>query len=320
MNSKLVFLTIASCVVLSSAFSNSSIEDESMVGGCPYRGGVNMRGRQFFDNFRFFTGADPTHGHVQYVDRGTAQREGLINVTRDGNIYIGVDYRNRSPGGRKSVRLESNQAWTNGLFILDLAHMPASVCGSWPAWWTFGPNWPNGGEIDIIEGVNRGNTNQYTLHTSAGCQMNVGRDMSGRAGQNNCQGGEGCIVFSQKPNSYGDNFNRAGGGVFAMEKTPNFVKMWHFNKGQYPGNIVNGNPDPCSWGRPDAHFPLGGNCPASKFAGQNVIFDITFCGDWAGGVYGQSGCPGNCRDYVTNNPGAFRDVYWSIKSMQVFPR
>jgi beta-glucanase (GH16 family) len=52
------------------------------------------------------------------------------------------------------VRLTSKNSYTHGLVILDLAHMPGGVCGTWPAFWMVGPNWPNSGEIDIIEGVN----------------------------------------------------------------------------------------------------------------------------------------------------------------------
>jgi hypothetical protein len=29
-----------------------------------------------------------------------------------------------------------------------------------------------------------------------------------------------------------------------------------------------------------AYFALGANCPANKFSNMNLIFDLTFCGDW----------------------------------------
>jgi hypothetical protein len=58
-----------------------------------------------------------------------------------------------SARGRDSVRISSQSAYDDALFVLDLTHMPAG-CATWPAFWTLskaGP-WPNGGEIDIIEG------------------------------------------------------------------------------------------------------------------------------------------------------------------------
>jgi hypothetical protein len=36
-------------------------------------------------------------------------------------------------GGRTSVRIESKKSFNHGLIISDIAHMPASVCGTWPA-------------------------------------------------------------------------------------------------------------------------------------------------------------------------------------------
>lgn len=78
-------------------------------------------------------GADPTNGFVSYVDQTTAQLEGLISAS-EGTLYMGVDSSNiASSTGRSSVRLQSINAYTHGLVILDLAHMPASICGSWPA-------------------------------------------------------------------------------------------------------------------------------------------------------------------------------------------
>lgn len=99
----------------------------------------------FFSAFTFYTGADPTHGYVSYQSQSAASAQGLIN-TNNGQIYLGVDYKTVNPAaGRASVRLSSNKAYTHGLFIADIAHMPGSICGVWPAFWLVGPNWPNGG-------------------------------------------------------------------------------------------------------------------------------------------------------------------------------
>ena len=90
---------------------------------------------------------DPTHGYVTYVDQGDAQSEGLINTNND-QVYIGVDHTNVASGsGRNSVRITSTKSYNHGLFILEQAHMPASICGTWTAFWMVGPNWPNEGEI-----------------------------------------------------------------------------------------------------------------------------------------------------------------------------
>jgi hypothetical protein len=55
--------------------------------------------------------------------------------------------------GRDSVRITSLKSYEDSVIVLDLEHMPEG-CSTWPAFWTLskaGP-WPNGGEIDIIEG------------------------------------------------------------------------------------------------------------------------------------------------------------------------
>jgi hypothetical protein len=104
-----------------------------MASALNYRLVQDYSGTGFFNNFNFFTGNDPTNGYVNYVDQGTAQSQGLIN-TNGGVAYIGVDHTNIASGrGRNSVRLESKRTYTHGLFVLNLGHMPGSVCGTWPA-------------------------------------------------------------------------------------------------------------------------------------------------------------------------------------------
>lgn len=99
--------------------------------------------------------------------------------------------------------------------------MPGSICGVWPAYWLLGGNWPNNGEIDVIEGVNLGGTDTITLHTKAGCSINTAGSQSGTTLQNSdCNSNNannGCGVTTTTPNAYGNNFNNIGGGVYAMQ-------------------------------------------------------------------------------------------------------
>lgn len=86
----------------------------------------------FFADFGFFTGADPTHGYVNYLSGSAAQSAGLTNANNN-QIYLGVDHTTTNPSaGRASVRLTSNKSYTHGLFIADIAHMPGSICGGKP--------------------------------------------------------------------------------------------------------------------------------------------------------------------------------------------
>jgi hypothetical protein len=85
---------------------------------------------------------------------------------------MGVDHNNTySIEGRPSLQINTNYYYNSGLFILSLDHMPAGP-GTWPSWWFSGPNWPNSGEIDVLEGVDGMDHNLITLHTGPDCYMN----------------------------------------------------------------------------------------------------------------------------------------------------
>ncbi len=64
----------------------------------------------------------------------------------------------------------------------------------WPGIWTKGANWPDDGEIDIVEGVNRMTYNQMALHTLPGCFAANGTDETGKPGPSDCSPKTGCTV------------------------------------------------------------------------------------------------------------------------------
>ena len=199
-------------------------------------------------------------------------------------------------------------------------------CGTWPAFWTVGDNWPNNGEIDIIENVNEASINSQTLHTNAGCtQISESSGLySGIMYNSDCNayanGNAGCSIIGNE-NSFGANFNSNGGGVYAMEWTSNYIRVFFFSRANIPLDIMSGNPNPDSWGKPVGYWTLGSNCPSSHFHEHFIIFDTTFCGDWAGSTFATD-CPAytgqTCASYVQNNPAAFRDAYWFINSLKVY--
>ncbi|KAJ5671297.1 hypothetical protein N7507_000424 [Penicillium longicatenatum] len=288
----------------------------------------SWQGEEFFDYFHFYTGADPTNGWVTYLDQASAESSGLVKVTDQGTVYIGVDHTttlSTSGKGRDSVRVGTTKYYEHSLVVADIAHMPGSVCGSWPAFWTVGKEWPQDGEIDIIEGVNLQDHNEIVMHTAGTCAL-TDTGMSGIVNATGCGealGTVGCVIEGHK-GSYGTSFNNNGGGVYAMEWTEEFLKIWFFPRKSIPASITKGEPDVSEFGTPMALVQEGCDV-ANSFKAQSFVFDVTFCGDWAGGVFGGSGCPmtssdsfASCTNYVANHPAQFKETYWEINSVKVY--
>lgn len=348
----------------------------------------------FFSSFDFFAGPDPTHGFVQYLNASSAISRNLIGYYNDtSTIYIGVDSVSKDSKGRSSVRLESKKSWNKGLLIADIHHMPQSECGVWGAYWLLGAGmeWPEGGEIDVVEGVNEQVRNAVTLHTAKGCVVDnstsshhthslppsphLSPDDSGSGSgsdsdsttsdstaQNTFTGtlttgdcdinalgqfkNVGCSIAAPKyitnvalggtrdantplP-SFGTPFNNAEGGIYALEWTSTSISVWFIprysplfdtyftpaSSSTDTSNSTTPSPDPSLWGPPMAHFSGSGCDFEQRFKDLKIIFNIDFCGDWAGEEWDES-CKKKtgvqtCEEYVRDNPEKFEEAFWEV--------
>ncbi|KAJ7334248.1 glycoside hydrolase family 16 protein [Mycena albidolilacea] len=276
-----------------------------------------------FLNWDFFSGGDPTHGAVNYLTKSEATAKGLAYVQKDGTAILAVDSKSKLGSGdnRDSVRISSPKSYTYGLFIADIFAMPHGPT-VWPAYWTVGPNWPNGGEIDIIEGVGDSDSNQMTLHTSGGCSLDTGA-ASQFTGQHtnhpSCASGgadnDGCGVTDLSAHVYGHAFNLLAGGVYAHTVAPSGIKIWHFPRTAIPADITAGKPNPATWGKPAAFWSSATCNIAEHFKDHVITFDTTLCGDWAGNAF--PGGMDKCNAAV-EDPDNFALAQWKLNYVSVY--
>ncbi|KAL0581373.1 hypothetical protein V5O48_000637 [Marasmius crinis-equi] len=306
----------------------------------PFKIVSSHSGNDFFNGWNFWTLPDPTEGIVDYVDEATARSNGLLEVNSAGNAIMRVETTSQVSANRKSVRIQTQLEIDKGLWILDAVHVP-SGCGTWPAFWTNGPSWPFDGEFDIMEGVHDYTNNQATLHTDAGCTLSTNDpNKLGIAGTvvttTNCgvtgADNAGCGIRSDSSVTYGSGFNKNGGGVYAGLIDDDGTTVWFFPRNSIPSDINSETPLPSSWGTPMARWGSSSCNPSRYFNNQAAIFTSTLCGQWAGGVWGVAGIPGQdqscaqrtgvstCEEYVRKNGGAFSEAYWEVKSVKIYQR
>ncbi|VUC25349.1 unnamed protein product [Clonostachys rosea] len=290
-------------------------------------------GESLLSGFNWFNGADLSNGYVSYQSRYDAEARGLVSMDPTSHaVRLGVDSTNYygMGEGRPSIRIESKEAFNHGLFIADFAHMPPSDCGLWPAFWAYGTNWPNGGEIDIVEGVNTAHKNLISAHTAQGCSQDPWEVSQSTGLQRNtdCFVGDQNIGCGFEPpssdvSSYGDSFNAVNGGVYAMDWDSQRIRVWHFPRGRIPSDIKAKNPNPANWGLPQAAFG-GRSCDVDRyFKDMSIVLNINFCGDYGNALWNSDQCnsyASTCSEYVGSNPGAFTNAYWEVNYIDVYQK
>ena len=186
------------------------------------------------------------------------------------------------------------------------------------------------GEIDAIEGVNSNTFNTMTLHTDPGCSIGGTGGFSGTVKTANCavnapgqSNNAGCGIQASGADTYGDGFNSGGGGVYAIDWTSQAISIYYFARSAIPADITAGTPDPDGWPMPLAQFQGACNI-GSIFQNHSIIFDMTFCGQWAGQASVWNSDPvcsqkaSTCQSYVENNPADFAETYWQVNSLKVY--
>ncbi|OCF58171.1 endo-1,3(4)-beta-glucanase [Kwoniella mangroviensis CBS 10435] len=296
----------------------------------------SYEGSSFFDRWDYYGYYDnTTNGDVTYANQSVASSSQLTYSTSSNTAIIRVDnftdvaYNYK----RNSVKITSQDSYDVGsVWVLDAVHLPYG-CSVWPAFWSYGKEatWPEEGEIDTIEGVNMGFSNQMALHTESGCSITSTSSFSGTVNDTSCyysdNDNSGCGVTDTNYKSYGAEFASAGGGVFITQLAESGISIWFFSRDDIPDDISSASDsiDTSNLGTPSAFYSNDG-CDIDKFFGaQSLVFDITLCGDWAGqsSILSSTGCPAltgsdTCYTTYVLNATNYDTAYFEINSLKVY--
>ena len=305
---------------------------------------ARYRGADFLEHFDFFSADDPTHGWVDYLDRGDAMAAGLVDVADDGTFFMGAGRPKTAAARLPSVRIEGRHSIAGGLAVLDIEAVPVG-CGAWPAFWMCNQTdpatagtpaaWPAGGEIDVLEGVHLSRVSATTLHAGPGCTRKfksayAAPPYAGNETWNgDCNAGTGCGIVGAD-GGMGAGFNDLGGGVYATEFSPRgaaqAIKVWFFPRGdpELP-DFSRDEIDTADWRLPVAHFSLADDTGCGDaFKNQKIIFNLAFCGDWAGNVWGASTCAdraATCEAFLESqfdNDDYFAHLHFAVNEVSIF--
>lgn len=296
-----------------------------------------------------FSNANPTGEKVIDVR--------LLLLPTDTNNELG----NGKPGGLykfSAPRVEGKNVYNkSSLFIINIKRVP-EACGAWPAFWAVGMpdsaaaqwgkdsynnpinmDWPNAGEIDMIELVN-GIHNHITLHTKKKCNSKRYVDgneikQPGQAtdsnayGTNDCNdndGKDGCGVTAKgfsgtdinKINKTKDTSEDSGCLMICEWRKNCYINVWMLKHSEDPKTdyykmnekIKTKQPikhsDLTKLPKPSARHELN-NCRNEKnekeyFNNLHLVLNTTICGQWSGQQLWNTDNQGECNidKYLTN--------------------
>lgn len=160
--------------------------------------------------------------------------------------------------------------------------------------------------------------------------VNIGLLGSIKLVNGNCEGNIGCGQMILVINNYGVGFNDIGGGIYVLEWIDDYIVVWFFLRNfnickflvvvffLLVLNISN-------FGMFFVKFVGNGlgNCFIfNYFKDYNIVFDMMFCGDWVGQVWGQDDICKSlvdmCEDWVGQNLEGFQEVYWLVNDIKVY--
>ncbi|GHJ90114.1 hypothetical protein NliqN6_6516 [Naganishia liquefaciens] len=297
------------------------------------------QGDTFFNDWTYYGHYDNlTNGDTIWVNRTVGDADPkLTYINSGGNAIVKVDNTSTVEYNykRNSVRLTSNDAFEIGsVWVMDALHLPYG-CSVWPAFWStgVGATWPATGEIDTFEGVNNQAGNQMALHSDEGCTLvkDSATPFTGTANYTNCyveaNSNSGCTIIDGNSTSYGEDFAKAGGGVWVTEFAKDGISIWFYSRPDVPSAVTNANSsiDTTQLGERTAFWSPQGCDIASYFTPQELIIDITLCGDWAGqaSTLASTGCPAlvspaTCYTTYVLTSSNYDNAYFEIDYIKVY--
>lgn len=263
------------------------------------------RGSNFFDDFDFKLD-NFNYGAAAYLTQEEAVAAGVVKAfDTHAILQTGKSVGNRSLPKRESAFIQSKKGWKHFLLMVRFDHLPWG-CGLWPAMWTlgFGKEWPEGGEIDILEYVNdlpqevsfhTGHSNQCRLDGEL-VNAKYGAMPDANGNDYNCVTDYSLAQTGCSPNKLpllpGEQWS-GGGGMLALESTSEFIKVFHIPAAHAD---IAGEPKPEEWDEwVVSYFPFAeseektpGSCPNSKdlLTEQRLIMNINMCGEWGSPTWG----------------------------------